>query len=197
MPTCGVYEIRNVLNGMVYIGSSKVIEARFWRHKWSLRRGTHHNQHLQRSWAKHGEMSFAFHVVETCTPDSRWECEEAHFQKYAIDQRYNSTTVSRGGTRVGQVNSPEHRKKISDARKGKPTWSKGGHNTWSAKATASMVSKYPNVVKADHLDGRVLCFLHPGEAAKSLGLARKVVSNILNGWANRTRDGWSFHYEPK
>lgn len=47
MPTCGVYEIRNALEGMVYIGSSVNIENRFSRHRGSLQKGTHHNKHFE------------------------------------------------------------------------------------------------------------------------------------------------------
>ena len=44
----GVYVIRNLVNGKVYVGSSKDILCRFNGHKACLRRNAHANKFLQR-----------------------------------------------------------------------------------------------------------------------------------------------------
>lgn len=66
MPS-GVYKVCNIVDGNVYVGSAANLQRRKARHFRALRLGTHHNQHLQRAWDKHGEQCFTFEVVE-CVP---------------------------------------------------------------------------------------------------------------------------------
>ena len=60
---CGVYQIKNTLNGKAYIGSSKNIKRRLGIHRSMLRRGTHRNPHLQNAWNKYGESAFVMVAV--------------------------------------------------------------------------------------------------------------------------------------
>ena len=60
----GIYQIKNIVNGKVYVGSAKDFDERWGSHLYDLRRGTHINPHLQRSFSKHGEQNFEFGVVE-------------------------------------------------------------------------------------------------------------------------------------
>lgn len=61
----GIYKIINVINNKFYVGSA-VDFARRKRNHWNqLRKGKHHNRHLQAAWGKYGEQAFTFvHVVE-------------------------------------------------------------------------------------------------------------------------------------
>jgi group I intron endonuclease len=67
--TCGIYRIKNRVNGKVYIGSSKAIENRVYQHVWELNRNEHHSITLQRAWNKHGKDAFEFETVLICSPD--------------------------------------------------------------------------------------------------------------------------------
>ena len=60
----GIYQIRNLVNGKVYIGSSLNIYRRCRDHKCALRGQYHFNEHLQRSWNKYGEEGFIFEVLQ-------------------------------------------------------------------------------------------------------------------------------------
>lgn len=61
----GYYLIRNVVNGLVYIGSTKYpIEKRWKTHLRNLRRNEHSNSHLQEDYNKHGEFSFTIEVLK-------------------------------------------------------------------------------------------------------------------------------------
>lgn len=62
--TCGIYKITNTKNGKFYIGSSKSIQARWYKHKSQLKHNRHENAHLQRSWNKYGSESFTLEIVE-------------------------------------------------------------------------------------------------------------------------------------
>jgi group I intron endonuclease len=64
MPTPGIYKITNLLDGKIYVGSSKWIERRFTEHINRLRAGEHHSPYLQNAWEKHGEGSFDFAILE-------------------------------------------------------------------------------------------------------------------------------------
>jgi len=61
---CGVYEIRNIVSGKRYIGSSIYLKGRLNDHRSLLNRGKHTCIHLQRSWDKHGENVFQFSVIQ-------------------------------------------------------------------------------------------------------------------------------------
>ena len=60
----GIYFIRNVKNGKLYVGSAKSFYLRWNNHRSRLRKNKHHNKHLQHAWNKYGESSFEFEVAE-------------------------------------------------------------------------------------------------------------------------------------
>lgn len=60
----GIYRITNTLNGKVYIGQAINLSARETRHFYTLEKGTHHNEHLQRSFDKYGKDGFLFEALE-------------------------------------------------------------------------------------------------------------------------------------
>lgn len=62
----GVYIIQNKTNGKVYIGASVNVRDRLWMHKMHLKKGSHHNIHLQSAFYKYGKDAFDFDLLETC-----------------------------------------------------------------------------------------------------------------------------------
>ena len=62
----GVYQIRNMLNGKIYIGSSVNLNKREQEHRSALNNNRHHSIHLQRAWKKYGEVNFEFETLITC-----------------------------------------------------------------------------------------------------------------------------------
>ena len=65
---CGIYKII-CSNTNFYIGSSKNIQQRFYKHRRELRKGVHKNEHLQNSYNKYGEECFELVIVEVCEID--------------------------------------------------------------------------------------------------------------------------------
>ena len=64
----GIYQIRNVINGKVYIGSTiRNFKVRWKEHRSELRSNRHHSRHLQNAWNKYGESNFSFEIVEYVT----------------------------------------------------------------------------------------------------------------------------------
>ncbi|MFQ5857558.1 MAG: GIY-YIG nuclease family protein [Anaerolineae bacterium] len=72
----GVYQIRCVPTGKIYIGSAVDLEHRWEQHRRSLRRGDHHNIYLQSAWDKYGEANFEFSVLEFVDPADLLRAEQ-------------------------------------------------------------------------------------------------------------------------
>jgi group I intron endonuclease len=115
MKTSAIYGIHNTVNDTWYVGQTIDIVARKCDHFYDLRRGVHHNKHLQHSFSKYGEASFAFKVLESPVSidslDSR-ECFWIDF--YHSNQRGQGYNMESGGRR-NATPSPETLLKIKEA----------------------------------------------------------------------------------
>lgn len=60
----GIYQIRCIPADKIYIGSAVDLRARWSHHLRGLRKGRHHNPHLQAAWEKYGEASFEVAVLQ-------------------------------------------------------------------------------------------------------------------------------------
>ena len=60
----GVYQVKNVANGKVLLGSSLNIEGLLNRHRFTLRLNSHPNKELQKDWNELGPDQFVFEVLE-------------------------------------------------------------------------------------------------------------------------------------
>jgi hypothetical protein len=61
----GIYAVRHVASGKLYIGSAVDILKRWGEHRYHLDRGTHHSRYLQRAWRKHGPDAFVWEILST------------------------------------------------------------------------------------------------------------------------------------
>lgn len=60
----GIFQIKNVANGKLYLGSSLNIEGPLNGHKFMLKIGNHRNEALQKEWNEFGEEKFVFEILE-------------------------------------------------------------------------------------------------------------------------------------
>lgn len=74
----GIYEIKNILNDKVYIGSSKNIKTRVYNHLKDLISNKHPNKKLQNSWNKYGSNSFIFSFKEECLIENLIKIEQEY-----------------------------------------------------------------------------------------------------------------------
>src|SRR4051812_8478775 len=91
--TCGIYQIRNTVNGKVYIGSSTNVEGRWRTHKCALRKKTKKaSPHLQAAWIKYGESAFVFEIINSVPVDKLKVVEAEYISWIPANMRYNITT---------------------------------------------------------------------------------------------------------
>lgn len=75
----GVYQIRNVISGKVYIGSTVLFTDRKAAHFKELRAGTHHSPRLQAAFNKYGENAFVFEPIEIVDHEDKLLEREQHY----------------------------------------------------------------------------------------------------------------------
>lgn len=130
-PICGIYMIKNIVNGKIYIGKSFDVKKRWSNHKYELNKGVHVNNHLQRAWNKYGEQNFEFSVVEECNKDDLSNKEIYWIKEMdAYRNGYNQTEGGEGAhlpedvkIKIGSASkewwsNPENKNRMSEARKG-------------------------------------------------------------------------------
>ncbi len=64
----GIFQIRNIANDKVFIGSSTDIPGILNRHQFALKAGVHTNKRLQAEWNEFGEDKFIFEVLDEIQP---------------------------------------------------------------------------------------------------------------------------------
>ena len=64
----GVFQIRNLDNEKIFIGSSLNLPGIFNRYRLDLKSGTHLNKFLQSEWNEYSSEKFAFEVLDELTP---------------------------------------------------------------------------------------------------------------------------------
>lgn len=87
--TCGIYGIRNKIDGNMYIGQSCNIENRYNRHNRELERGIHHNKYLQRSYFKYGSIAFELLILEESNKELLSKKEQEWINKNPKEKLYN------------------------------------------------------------------------------------------------------------
>lgn len=144
-----IYKITNIANGKVYVGktASKRVEARWNRHKSSLRNNNHYNDHLQAAWNKDSESVFTFEVIEKFDPEMNFDLNNLerfwikHYDSMNPEKGYNKSTGGEGtpgivshlrgkilpeSTKVKMRNSHKQRRPISEETRLKLSLSKKG-----------------------------------------------------------------------
>lgn len=115
----GVYLIKNMVNGKVYVGSSSCsLRDRLKDHRSSLASGRSHNRHLQAAWLKYGALSFRFVILERCSPVKCLEREQWWMDKLgAVNPNLGYNQRPRAENNLGFRHSPESLERVRAANK--------------------------------------------------------------------------------
>ena len=128
----GIYIIRNIVDGKIYIGSAANLDRRLKMHIWLLRNKKHINRHLQQAWNKYREISFVAEIYLTCEKKDLIFNEQlvidASIIRYGRENIYNICLVA--GSTLGRKHSEATKIKIGITSKGRWT---GRHHTEETK----------------------------------------------------------------
>lgn len=192
---CGIYRIKNLLDGKCYIGSSVNIHRRWAGHRSELKRNKHHSLYLQRSWNKHGSDNFVFEIIELCDKSKLIERE----QHYIDTENPVYNTVPFAMTCAGISQSPQARIKNSLAHIGNTNAceymrSPEGRNKFSKIHKGKFVSTETRKKISDAQIGRkaseetrakMRASSHRGESSSNSKLTWRQVDEIRNRYIPR------------
>ena len=60
----GIFQVRNITNGKILLGSSLNLEGPLNSHRFMLTIGRHRNETLQKEWNQYGPDKFVFEILE-------------------------------------------------------------------------------------------------------------------------------------
>lgn len=137
----GVYQIKNLANGKVYVGSTVKLRRRIKDHLRELSGERHHSPYLQRSWKKYGPENFVvsvLEIVEGATKETLIPREQHWIDHFGAANKKTGFNVlpmaysnlgaklseeTKAKIRLANINRPpptlEQRKQISEALKGR------------------------------------------------------------------------------
>jgi hypothetical protein len=67
-PDMGVFAVRNLLNGRIFLGTTPDLHGALNSIRFRLKAGMHENGELQKDFSRLGEASFAFEVLDRIEP---------------------------------------------------------------------------------------------------------------------------------
>lgn len=165
----GIYAITHQASGKVYIGSAVHFEQRWRVHRHHLRKGTHHSQHLQAAWNKHGEPAFAFKKLLVCSKDNLLFYEQRLVDGYgAADRKTGFNVRTNVSSSIGISPSKETRDKISRTLQGRKATDSARANMSAAGKGRKMPDWFPAFMKAQKTGTK-----HAPEARAKISAAQK------------------------
>jgi group I intron endonuclease len=86
----GVYQIRNLVTGRIYIGSSTNVATRWYQHRRGMKDGVPPCRSMSDDLRRHGMESFVFEILEKCDRKVTRVCEQKWLNKY---RPFDSTVI--------------------------------------------------------------------------------------------------------
>ena len=116
----GIYQIRNKVNGKLYIGSSCQLKKRKYEHFRNLKNGNHDNCYLQNSFNKHGIDNFIFETLFFCDKEDGLFYEQRTINFYGVKCLYNINSIAiNPPSRKGVKHTQEWKNNMSQMMKGR------------------------------------------------------------------------------
>lgn len=163
MVLSGIYQVKNLVNGKVYIGSAVNLDKREWEH---FNYPPKSSPILQKSMLKHGKENFEFSCIQYCDrevlyPNEQWWLD--HTLCYERDKGYNISKIAGEGVHGG---TKESAKKMMITKRLKGL----NKETYPLLSTSKLGIKNPMFGKTGINNGvtkEVHCYNMEGEYLKS------------------------------
>jgi len=97
----GIYQIRCVSNGKIYVGSAVNLRTRWQGHRRDLGNRVHVNRHMQQAWNRYGGKDFAFTILEFAEVPDLLERERAWIERTRCTDRTLGFNVNPHTTSAG------------------------------------------------------------------------------------------------
>lgn len=175
---CGIYKITNLINNKIYIGSSKNLRVRLWKHRALLRHNKHCNPHLQNSWNKYGENNFDYSILELCDESNQYEREQYYIDTYHPEYNIAEKVELPSYSKESRKKHSETRKRMF--REGKLIPSKQT-KVYMYDLDGNFIKEYPSEI----------------EASKDTGIYKGLIQKNLYGINKRCHSFmFKFNYSP-
>lgn len=172
---CGIYKIICSKNNYFYFGQSKKIRNRIQSHIADLKKQSHSNPKMQRSWNKYGSDSFKFEIYEVCREEELNEKEQRLLSEHVGKEECFNISKFVDSIMRGRKASKSHREKIRNSQTGI------GNSFYNKKHSEDTVKeifeksnfKMPiNIIKPD---GTILTYESCRKAEKELGIRTNLI----------------------
>ena len=173
---CGIYQIRNLLDGKIYIGSSKTLYKRLRRHLNNLRKNKHDNQHLQNAFNKYGEANFIFEIIEFCNLSEQFEVEQYWINRFFGEDCYNENPEAvkpPDCTGLKHTFTEDHRKNMSIA-------AKESYRNNPERILQMSLARIGKNMGADHVNSKAVVCFETGLTYGSVSEAERAVGSDVN-----------------
>lgn len=166
----GIYVIKCIANGKIYLGSSVDIARRWSSHLSQLKNDKHPNKQMQEDFNKYGWDRFSFRIKTECLQRELYEQEAKYLARYNKDTLYNVKRV---------LNTQKKIRRGKEAANYREKWSAKnlGENNPNVKYKVEQIIEVKTMLR-DGVDLQTI--------ADKFGMSSGYVSQIKNGykWAS-------------
>ena len=122
-----IYKVTNIVNGKVYIGqTTRSLEERKYEHMYATKTNKYEKltrDYFHKALDKYGENNFIWEILEYCDSKENLDLAEEWYIRYyksyvGFDNSIGYNLTIGGNGNSGVIFSEEHRKKISESKKG-------------------------------------------------------------------------------
>lgn len=194
----GIYEIKNLINGKRYVGSTiRSFKDRWQSHRSKLNNNKHDNSYLQRAWNKYGSENFEFNILEVVEVQFCIVKEQYWMDHYdVLNDKFGYNLAPTAGNTTGYIYTEEVRQKLSILNSGEnnPCYGRTGdkhplfgkHHSEETKQKmrkSSEMFKYKVITP----DNEEIIITNLREFCRNNNLGRCEVSKVVNGTQNKTK----------